>query len=142
MTYISMRYYLLRFRHSPYFKKLLEEQKQKQECFRSSFYKQFYFFCCSCFNLYYYMIRPLKHVQGRHSNQCCHAMALVNFLVSKYQKYQKSRICQNFSIKSLEVALVNFHSVWRPWVFQNANRKILLHQSYFLQTFYHDYDFQ
>ena len=55
---------------------------------------------------------PSYITQGRHSNQCHRAMALVTFLVSKYQK---SRICIDNIIKSLEVALLNFHSVWRLW---------------------------
>ena len=39
------------------------------------------------------------HKQGRHSNQCHRAMALVTFLVSKYQKSRKSRIFLDFIIK-------------------------------------------
>ena len=37
--------------------------------------------------------------QGRQSNQCHCAMALVTFLVSKYQKSRKSCICLDFIIK-------------------------------------------
>ena len=33
----------------------------------------------------------ISNYQGRHSNQCHRAMALVTFLVSKYQKSRKSR---------------------------------------------------
>ena len=40
----------------------------------------------------YYKLVINDHAQGRHSNQCHHAMALVNFLVLKYQKSRKSRI--------------------------------------------------
>ena len=51
------------------------------------------------------------YLQGRHSNQCHHALALVNFLVSKVSKVSFFTIPWS---KSLEVALVNFHLVWRP----------------------------
>ena len=40
--------------------------------------------------VYSYKLVINDHAQGRHSNQCHRAMALVNFLVSKYQKSRES----------------------------------------------------
>ena len=42
--------------------------------------------------VYSYKLVINDHAQGRHSNQSHRAMALVNFLVSKYQKSRKSGI--------------------------------------------------
>ena len=48
------------------------------------------------------------HAQGRHSNQCHRAMALVNFLVWKYQKSREVSYFSRFIIKNLKVAWLIF----------------------------------
>ena len=54
-------------------------------------------------------------------NQCHRTMALVNFLVSKIRglclmKLSSKKLFYFLLNKSLEVALVNFHTDWRTWL--------------------------
>ena len=70
----------------------------------------------------------IAYDQGGHSNQCHRAMALVTFLVSKYQKSRKSRIFLDFIIKKSRSGTGQFSLRLAPclWFFQLLLKSIFL----------------